>query len=183
MDFRHMPPLLSNRLGVNTIHGVICCLWYSPWYHICDTYFGYFIYTGIINWWRLKRQVYWLDWLLYIVWFDFKNKSIPNFESTESSQLCWVFFRTLLHCSFMYLYCTQSQFPSDFQCDFQPLEQACVSIQAPVIWYMYHQHLWCIDALINQCTPTHQVTSRALMEGINMEKSSQGCYKAMQLSQ
>ena len=26
-------------------------------------------------------------------------------------------------------------------------------------------------------------TSRALMEGINMEKSSQGCYKAMQLSQ
>ena len=29
----------------------------------------------------------------------------------------------------------------------------------------------------------HQYTSRALMEGINMEKSSQGCYKAMQLSQ
>ena len=28
-----------------------------------------------------------------------------------------------------------------------------------------------------------EVTSRALMEGINMEKSSQGCYKAMQLSQ
>ena len=27
------------------------------------------------------------------------------------------------------------------------------------------------------------ITSRALMEGINMEKSSQGCYKAMQLSQ
>ena len=26
-------------------------------------------------------------------------------------------------------------------------------------------------------------TSRGLMEGINMEKSSQGCYKAMQLSQ
>ena len=26
-------------------------------------------------------------------------------------------------------------------------------------------------------------SSRALMEGINMEKSSQGCYKAMQLSQ
>ena len=26
-------------------------------------------------------------------------------------------------------------------------------------------------------------TSRALMEGINMEKSSQGCYEAMQLSQ
>ena len=25
--------------------------------------------------------------------------------------------------------------------------------------------------------------SRALMEGINMEKSSQGCYEAMQLSQ
>ena len=30
-------------------------------------------------------------------------------------------------------------------------------------------------------SPEH--TSRALMEGINMEKSSQGCFKAMQLSQ
>ena len=30
---------------------------------------------------------------------------------------------------------------------------------------------------------TTTYTSRALMEGINMEKSSQGCYKAMQLSQ
>ena len=30
---------------------------------------------------------------------------------------------------------------------------------------------------------TYRSTSRALMEGINMEKSSQGCYKAMQLSQ
>ena len=29
----------------------------------------------------------------------------------------------------------------------------------------------------------HTYTSRGLMEGINMEKSSQGCYKAMQLSQ
>ena len=28
-----------------------------------------------------------------------------------------------------------------------------------------------------------ELTSRGLMEGINMEKSSQGCYKAMQLSQ
>ena len=31
--------------------------------------------------------------------------------------------------------------------------------------------------------PMTMTTSRALMEGINMEKSSQGCYKAMQLSQ
>ena len=33
------------------------------------------------------------------------------------------------------------------------------------------------------CEQRHEDTSRALMEGINMEKSSQGWYKAMQLSQ
>ena len=32
-------------------------------------------------------------------------------------------------------------------------------------------------------SPSKYYTSRALMEAINMEKSSQGCYEAMQLSQ
>ena len=39
--------------------------------------------------------------------------------------------------------------------------------------------------LVSVMCDTHimNATSRALMEGINMEKSSQGCYEAMQLSQ
>ena len=36
---------------------------------------------------------------------------------------------------------------------------------------------------VNLTEPNPWLPSRALMEGINMEKSSQGCYKAMQLSQ
>ena len=37
----------------------------------------------------------------------------------------------------------------------------------------------CVKVLINGASTLDQ-TSRALMEGINMEKSSQGCYEAMQ---
>ena len=43
---------------------------------------------------------------------------------------------------------------------------------------VYHYQL-----VVRSGEPPQGVTSRALMEGINMEKSSQGCYKAMQLSQ
>ena len=39
------------------------------------------------------------------------------------------------------------------------------------------------DSLNTTINKNYTLTSRALMEGINMEKSSQGCYKAMQLSQ
>ena len=46
--------------------------------------------------------------------------------------------------------CTESQFLCHFQCDFLPLEQVlCVSIQAPAIRYVYHQHSW-YDTLMHQ---------------------------------
>ena len=49
-----------------------------------------------------------------------------------------------------------------------------------LIWGQVAQTIfWNLKGTITITT----VTSRALMEGINMEKSSQGCYKAMQLSQ
>ena len=112
---------------------MIHCLWYSPGYDICDTYFHYFIHTRIISLWRLKKQDSWLDWLLYVLWSVWWNKKIPNFDGIESSVFV---FRTLLLCSLHILVsCPQSQFLCDFRCDFLPQEQvSCASIQAPAIW-------------------------------------------------
>ena len=38
----------------------------------------------------------WLDWLLYVVWFFFRNRKIPNFYSTERSHLCCFCFEMLI---------------------------------------------------------------------------------------
>ena len=52
-----------------------------------------------------------------------------------------------------------------------------------------HDELLCMLMIWEMFTGRYKVavictsTSRALMEGINIEKSSQGCYEAMQLSQ
>ena len=77
-----------------------------------------------------------------------------------------------------------------------PEQTAEQMIETPVIWDAITLIMTSLWTLLNtygvsvyiadvtmDWSATLPLTSRALMEGINMEKSSQGCYKAMQLSQ
>ena len=62
-----------------------------------------------------------------------------------------------------------------------PPEQALIYHQSPLEQSNWRVVKYVLKILV--VNDTYMSTSRALMEGINMEKSSQGCYKAMQLSQ
>ena len=51
-----------------------------------------------------RRQDLWLDRLLYVVWFVFRNKEIPNFYSTERIHLCCLSFEILIALMFLCTY-------------------------------------------------------------------------------